>query len=478
MNNRIFLVQFKLEYKAPPLGLLYIADALEKSGFAVKLFYVNSNEVENVSRQILAEKPLFAGLSCFTSHALKPSILLSKMIKKSNQRIPIVWGGIHASLFPEECLNEDYIDMVVIGEGEKNIVRLAENLKFCRSLENIEGIGYKVGKKQFITPAGVFYDNLDEYEPAWKHINLEDCLKEDFGRKRVISLITSRGCPFNCAFCWNINFYKRRWRGISARKIIEQINHLKKNHKIDGVIFEDSNFLIDKKKVFQIVHNIMIDWGASVRAEALNDEVMAVFKENGCKFLFVGAESGSQKMLDLMHKDIKVKDIINAARLCEKYDIIGRFSFMAGFPGETESDLFNTMDLITQLVDKYKRVKIFGPKLFTPYPGTEFYEKAIELGFKPPAELKNWADFTRNRCHLPWVKNKAAIESLQFINMLAHNYPKGIMGGLVKKIEEYRWKNKFLLFPFEIKLVSFLHANQRVNRLLTKIYGDDGTGKE
>src|SRR3989338_7449998 len=340
MNNRIFLVQFKLEYKAPPLGLLYIADALEKAGYAVKLFYVNSNEVENVSRQILAEKPLFAGLSCFTSHALKPSILLSKMIKKSNQRIPIVWGGIHASLFPEECLNEDYIDMVVIGEGEKNIVRLAENLKFCRSLEHIEGIGYKAGKKQFITPAGVFYDNLDEYEPAWKHINLEDCLKEDFGRKRVISLITSRGCPFNCAFCWNINFYKRRWRGISARKIIEQINHLKKNHKIDGVIFEDSNFLIDKKKVFQIVHNIMIDWGASVRAEALNDEVMAVFKENGCKFLFVGAESGSQKMLDLMHKDIKVKDIINAARLCEKYDIIGRFSFMAGFSRGTEKKFF------------------------------------------------------------------------------------------------------------------------------------------
>lgn len=469
----VILSQFRILEDEPPLGLLYLANALEKGDYSVKILHVFPEEAHKIEEAVKEHNPLFLGMSTFTTPAILDTIKISKAVK-SKFKIPVVWGGVHPSLFPKTCLEQDYIDVVVVGEGEPSITEVAKRIRKKESFEGIPGVGYKEKREIKINPPGEFYKNLDDYEPSWHLLDVESYFAKKWGKEKILSIVTSRGCPYRCAFCWNVNFYKRYWRGHSADKVIEQVKFLKEKYNIDGVDFIDSNFFTDRKRAEKIIRNIGVSWGVNIRAREITEESIKLFKETDCRELLVGAESGSQRVLDIIKKDIKVEDIINAARLCDEYGVLGKFSFLVGIPGEQKQDIQQTLDLITKLKENYRSIRINGPKVFTPYPGAELYEKAIELGFKPPEEMEKWAEFTRNKCHLPWIKNKSVMESLQMVSQIAHSNPKSIIGKAARKIEGFRWKHNFFYFPLEIQILYRMQKNPKTMEKLIKLYGDKG----
>jgi len=329
----------------------------------------------------------------------------SKLLKE-NTRIPIVWGGIHPTFVPKGCLAEDFIDYVIAGEGEVETVRLAQDLS-CNVNRDVE---YRFAKT---------LTRLDDYKPAWHLVRIGEylfdashsvrgnCTASAKAKRIFYYLMTSRGCPFDCTFCYNSHRPKKPWRGHSADWVKEQILFLEHELAIDGVGFWDDFFLGNRKRAVDIIeflHQHGIKFLCEARASDLNDAFTAWLKEMGCLQVFVGAESGSDRVLRMINKKITVEQILEAAEITHRHDLPTRFSFIYGFPEEKMEEMLQTKALIERL-SRYPHVSISGPKLLTPYPGCLIFEKAIDNGFVMPRSTVEWANINRftDLKYLPWL---------------------------------------------------------------------------
>jgi len=224
-----------------PLGILSVGSVLSKKGLEVELININEKEIDQTVDYLIKNNPLFVGLSVMTGVQTEHSAEMSKRIK-NRSNIPIVWGGIHPSLLPEQCLKEDYIDYVIIGEGEETIIEFVNNIKEKQNLNNILGLGYKKDGRIIINPRRPLIEDLDQYRLNFKLLDLEKYIFKLDKYQRVIAYKTSRGCPYNCAFCYNHQFNQNCWRAWSIESVLDDINFLKREYKIEAVKFYDDNF--------------------------------------------------------------------------------------------------------------------------------------------------------------------------------------------------------------------------------------------
>ncbi len=417
MKKNVLLIAGKTDY--PPIGALYIADALEKASFNVTIF--NSNEDNgNLLSTLKATRPLFVGFSAPTARQLVEMADKSEPIK-THTSIPTVWGELHPTFLPEECLSEEYVDYVVKGDGEESIVELAGNL----ATGNLPEKGIIDGKT---------VKDLDQYQPSWHQINIEDFLFDDShsvrGKnassgeaKRIFYyLASSRGCPFNCTFCVNSGDSKKQWRGHSVEWVREQVLRLKEEYAIDGIGFWDDYFFGNKKRsidIIEFLRGVDVGFLCEVRAKDLTDNFVAWLKEMGCLQVFVGGEAGSDRVLEMIQKQSTVDDILSAAATTAKYKLPARVSFIYGFPGETIDEMFLTKALIDKLKE-YPTISISGPKLLTPYPGSKIYDQALAAGFVVPKDTKEWSNVNRfsNLKYLPWLAKELDANNVSLIDLM------------------------------------------------------------
>jgi radical SAM superfamily enzyme YgiQ (UPF0313 family) len=405
MTKNILLVSQNKGYRYAPMGTLYIADALEKAGYGVTLLD-SSTPVNKILDTISEIEPMFVGETVYTTPTIFQMIDIAQAVKKETD-VPVVWGGVHPTILPHQCLKDGFADYIIIGEGEKSIVDLANAFSGGRP------------ERRIWTSNG-FIKDLDRYAPAWHLVdgnhyiyteehsvrgNLEKTRKKVF-----YYMVTSRGCPYRCTFCYVNAVHNSTWRPHSVEWVKGQIDYLSSNYDIDGVGFWDDFFLIDVKRALSITEYMKskeIGFMCETRATLLTDGFMKKLKEHNCMQLFVGGESGSPRTLKLIKKEITPADILKAAELGYKHDIPVRVSFMFGIPGETYEDMLLTKELILKLLE-YPNVSVSGPKLYTPYPGTELYEEAIKHGFVPPSSTLGWKDIHRqtNLGFLPWFKKE------------------------------------------------------------------------
>ncbi|MDI6902780.1 MAG: radical SAM protein [Methanocellales archaeon] len=457
----------------PPLGLLYVASALMLDGFTVKIFHEKggNKKINRLRGMINDENPFLVAFSVFTGPHLYYNLKASEIIKEEHG-VPVVWGGIHPTILPEVTINVPFIDYVVIGEGEETIVELAERLRRGRSVKGVNGLCYKENGNVIINEWRPFVKNLDRYVLPWELVDVEKYVQKQWGVERVLPIITSRGCPYDCGFCYNTYVHKRRWRAHSPDYVISQVSFLKERYDIQGINFYDANFFTDKSRAFKILSSINMPWAAEVRADEFDMEFGKKMKEFLCRELFIGAESGSDRVLKIINKEITTEQIDNAVKICNEFGIRASLSFMLGIPGETEEDIRRTVEFMYDLKEKYQCAKIFGPKVFTPYPGTPLYPKAIEFGLQPPTTSLEWArNFHRFKCNLPWVDNKNLLESLYFICQLAQMNAKDPISKIIKSIEDFRWKNQHFKFLYEIEIVKTLAKSPMLVRLFFKHFG-------
>lgn len=460
----------------PPYGILYLASSLEKEGLKVQLVHQEGTEknIQNLAELAARESPLLVGLSTLTGPTLLPTIEASLAIKQKCH-IPIVWGGHHPTILPEQTLRNEFVDIIVLGEGERTLVELARVIKesglHSSRLSGVAGIGFKDHDQTTLTKPRPFLDNLDELSPAWHHLDRGKYLFSEnvfrarhLGKMKVATVITSRGCPWRCRYCYNQKVNRRVFRAQSAEKSIQEVFELKERFHIDGVLFEDDNFFTDQDRAMEIIRRIRMPWSASFRASDIakwGRGFVRELKENHCLELRIGAESGSPRMLDALAKDLTVEQIRSAALLCEEAGITAAFMFMVGFPGESWQDIRLTLDLIDELSAGKHYVMVTQLGSYTPYPGTPLFDQAVRSGFRPPDSTAGWGTFveTGYRRYLPPYVDRRA-RSLTYYHQLSSRKDLDGLGfalpaKTLQKLARLRWKHRFFSLPLDHSLPVF-----------------------
>lgn len=380
-----------------PMGLLYMAGVLIKNNFEVKI--INQQTDTNWLRKLLPyleKKPICIGLSCTTGKQIKYAIELSKKIKEISD-IPIIWGGYHPTFMPDQTLEEDFVDIVVRGEGEISFLNLVISLRDDKPLNDVKGISFKTNGKAIHNPDEELVD-LDAL-PRLPYELLEIDKLPHHLKKRA-PLLTSRGCPHRCSFCAATLFNRHKWRGESPEKIIENIRNLFSTNKdVERIHIDDDNFFVDigrVRKFISLIKEEKLDfkWGVLSTINSfkrIEPEFISEMYGAGLRAVFFGAESGSEKILKLIKKNYTPQDIIDVNKKMVGFDITPEYSFMAGFPiDDDEEETKKTIRLIKRIKQDNPKAVIWKITNYTPYPGTEMFDLALKKGYKPPKNLEGW----------------------------------------------------------------------------------------
>jgi len=395
-----------------PLGLLQISSGIHED-YKVKI--IDQRIDKNWKKHLLKElnqNPICAGMTVTTGKQIKNALEISKFIKE-NSNVPIVWGGVHPTLEPYTTIENKYVDFVIEGEGETTFKDLVHALDKNKSLDNINGLWYKEKNK---IKKGPKRRLIDLNKASLLPYHLVDI--NNYIREKKFLLETSRGCPNNCIFC-NSNFLNNRcWRPKNTIKVIEEIKYIHNNFKnIRLIELVDSNFFVGYKKAKTILKEIKkLDlklWIPGTEIKTLKNFIRdnnLRLLEGSCCYLGLGVESGSDRILRHIKKNLTVKQVIDFNKNLKNHDITLNYNFMSGFPNEAEEDLKMTTNLMLRLI-KENRNALAGP--VNPVqltPKTEILETAVRCGLKRPEKLEDWIEFDvslKNKLdNLPWLTNK------------------------------------------------------------------------
>ena len=366
----------------PPYGLALLAAVLRKNKVSVKILDAQALKLdykETVNR-ILKENPKFLGLTATTS-LIENAAEIARLVKAENKKIIILIGGAHISAIPKECMKEfpDF-DVGIVGEGEESIVEIVKS----KSLSKIKGLVYRNKGKIILNQARELIKELDKLPmPAWDL--LPDLNKyyraavTNYKRLPSTSLITSRGCAGQCVFCAK-DIFGKFCRFHSAEYVVKMIEYLRKRYGIKDISFYDDNFLLSRKRVIDfcnlvIKKKIDITWCCDTRIDIVNKEILKLMKKAGCWQVVYGIESGSQKILDNLHKNITLKQIEDAVKWSKDAGLEVRAFFIIGNPGETKETILETINFMKKLP-----LDDFFLSYFTIFPGSPISRIAEKYG--------------------------------------------------------------------------------------------------
>jgi radical SAM superfamily enzyme YgiQ (UPF0313 family) len=357
------------------------------------------------------ENALCVGISTITGPYIKYSLEVAKYIRSINPKVPIIWGGWHPSLRPEQTLRNKYVDKVVVGQGEQAFHDVVENIKNGNKTDDIISYNF-INKREFSIYNFSGIKNIEKYITPYMS-------------SRTITLYTSQGCPFACKFCAIYSVYGKNYGGWTTEYVASLIDQLINKYNIDGVHFDDDNFFINKKRALKFANqllkrNINIKWSAQARVDTccnLETEEWEMLERSGCKRLLVGAESGAKETLDKLNKKIVPEINLKFARLCSKYNIIPCLSMMVGIPSEKKEDIEDTFKLIDIIKNEIptSQLLLF---LYTPYPGTPLFDLSVEMGFKEPQFLEAWGEIYFDVPAVPWI-DQNLVERVRKYNLLS-----------------------------------------------------------
>ncbi|HPZ07296.1 MAG TPA: radical SAM protein, partial [Candidatus Eremiobacteraeota bacterium] len=391
-----------------PLSLLYVASGLTKNKF--KVIIMDNRLYPDSWRQKLLDyldnNTLFVGITVMSGSPIANAIEVSKLVKNTGP-IPVVWGGAHPTVRPEQILIKNFVDFTISGSGVNSSIKLAESLSKSiinpEEFKDIAGLGYKHNGEII----------CNKIYKGFEHVPYTDMpyyLIEDFSKyrqigstERIFPIYSAYGCPYNCAFCVSPSLYrdfKYKWVPLPAKEIVDHIEYLKKNYGATEIYFYDDDSFVNLDHIHSIikeVRNRTLKIKMSFRGARVNEvlkmdkEYLHELAEAGTHILHIGIESGSQRILDLFNKGIKVEDIFQMnRRLSENKKIISGYNWIIGTPTETLQNIKETTNVIIKLIDHNPRCIIFPPNKFRPLPGTDLFILAIQHGYKEPATLEEW----------------------------------------------------------------------------------------
>lgn len=395
----------------PATGVMVIASVLRKNGVAVSL--VDGTLDCDYDKKVLeriSNKTAFVGFSIMSSQI----VMAYKLAKKIKEKYPdtlVVFGGVHPTLYPEQIVDNPYIDIGVINEGSKTVLEIMNYVCGKIELKDVRGIVFCDDKNNVNITEPQSLDeiadishfdfevlDMNKYLSATTVYNRELNF-EGVKDLRLMPIITGLGCCFRCSFCINV-ILKRRYRTQSARAIVDEIKRLQANYGANAFLFLDEDFCINKKRLkefIQIVKDQKLEFSARIwtRVSYFKNEsfrkLVPEMEKIGIKSIAMGAESGSQRMLDNIKKDIKCEDILCAAHELSNVSITPRFSFMVGLEDEKKDETVATYKLCGKLIKANARTDIAGPFIFRYYPGSPMFNRIIEkYNIQIPETIEQW----------------------------------------------------------------------------------------
>ncbi|MGA3111537.1 MAG: radical SAM protein [Candidatus Bathyarchaeia archaeon] len=406
-----------------PLGLMYIAATLTKAGYQTEildafmadgLFQKNGETInvgmpfDHIKREIESRKPDILGIAGPFTCQIENSVKVSDLAKQVDPDILTVVGGPHVTTVPKGFLTEaKSVDIVVVGEGEYIMPEIAAFVEGKKALDEILGIAFRQNGEVKVKAQRDFIKNLDDLPyPAYDLVNMEKYLDpQKIGyrsfRNRAISMVTSRGCPFNCCFCSVHLHMGKGFRAHSANYVLNHIQYVVEKFDVKNIFFEDDNLTLDLARFEAICDGLIakktkIGWETpnGVRADCLNLNLLKKMKKSGCKSVFFGVESGDQLILDnVICKSLDLNKVVEVAKICKDIDLKTGAFYIIGFPGEKKENMQKTVDFALKL----KRDFDVGMHLFmaTPSYGTRLYEECKSKGYIQ--ENLGWDSFAAAR---------------------------------------------------------------------------------
>lgn len=465
------LLVYPGKFKAPdpqvPLALLYLAASLQQEGFKVRLLDMRLTDY----RQIEVGDPVFVGISCMSGLQIKYALEFAKKVRQQKPSVPLVWGGVHPTLLPLQTICSDLVDIVVRGEGELIIKDLANALAEDEPLDSVNGITYKVDGVIKGNPDGQTI-NLDDIPIDLPYYLLEMGKYPAF-RSGRFHMQTSRGCPHRCGFCYNTLFNKNRWRGKTAERVVEEIQYITRKYPHIEIIDPiDDNVFVDEYRVERICHELInrkvgVQWRGNCRFDYLanyNRDFLELLAKSGCVELDFGGESGSERIQQLIKKDVTATEMIQSVDNLRRYapTIEPYVSWMSGLPGETDMELEMTFDLMDKMKEVNPKTQHYGIFVYTPFPSPVM--EYLPNEFNSPQSLEEWGNIHVFHFDPPW-HTKKQVEKLHTISAVTRIafYPEARIKErdlgykaayrIMNRIARYRWKHRNFSFPVELKVV-------------------------
>jgi len=392
-----------------PLGLLYVAAVLDRAGYEAEIldafitdfpFRKIGDIIEvgmpyrRIKEEIRRRKPDIVGVTNPFTCQVENAIRVANIAKEIDPSILTVVGGPHITAVPVEFLEETKnFDIAVIGEGEYIMLDIVRSFEGYKEISEVQGIAYRKDETVVLNSPRLLIKNLDELPyPAYHLVEMEQYLnpkKIEYRsfKDRAISMITSRGCPFNCNFCSVHLHMGKTFRVHSANYIVDHIEHVVDKYRVKNIHFEDDNLTLDLKRFEAICDKIIekdikVSWDTpnGIRPDYLTSSLLKKMKKAGCQSVIFGIESGDQFVLDnIINKSLRLKDAMKSVEMCNNIGLKTGAFYIIGFPGEKKENMLKTVELALRLKREYD----VGMHLFiaTPSYGTRLYEECKKKGY-------------------------------------------------------------------------------------------------
>lgn len=493
MSKKILLIYPKAGFEAEhvniymPMGLMSIASPLVKMGYEVIILDQRiENNFYSKLKECLDEDLICVGITSMTGTQILYALEIANFIREQI-KVPIVWGGVHSTLTAEQAILNKNVDVVVRGEGDVTFKELVCVLDSNKSLKTVKGITWKDRNDIFYNPDREFC-NLDELPRAsYELLDIERYLVPQVaGKTRCLNVYASRGCPRQCTFCYNTKFNKSRYRTRDIDRVLEEVEWLVKKYDLDSICINDDNFSVDIQRTHYfcrelIKRKIVSAWAAKgmeiCRLEKMDFNLL---QESGCRHIYMGIESGSEKILRFLKRQDTVESIKKVVRKFAETEIVPHYNFIMGSPIEGQKELYESMDMVDYIRKIDPKAHCSSFHIVIPFPGTELFNIAVEkYGFVPPDNLEDWYNFRWECVKVPWISPKMRIvysniclityfNDEKFSNKLKNNLLLKYFANIFGFFAKVRWKHRSFRFCPEFRLLNWL-TNYRVIRKIKKV---------
>ena len=379
----------------PQLGLGYLAAVLEKNQYPVDVIDCQALKLsyEEFKSEISKRQPSIVGVTS-TTLTYKSALKIAKIAKEAHPNCLTILGGPHATFWDENALQEcPSLDVVVRKEGEYTMLELAERVEAGKDYCDVLGITYRKNGKIVKNPDRPYIENLDELPFPARHLWPLERLRK---YEDIFYLAMSRGCVYWCEFCAAVRMFGRRYRIRSPKNVVDELEFLHKTYGATVFTFTDDAFTVDQARTEELCNEIKkrglkIKWNCGTRVDRVTKELLLKMKEAGCVSVWFGVESGSQDVLNEMHKEISTDQTIRAIGWVRELKLKPVPNVLLGFPGETKESALKTI----KFTQKISPDDVTYYNIATPLPGTPLYDRVKENGWL------RITDFDKYDCKTP-----------------------------------------------------------------------------
>lgn len=388
------------EYIPQPLGLCYLGTILRDEGYEVEIFdphielydeyekEKNAQILKNsISSKINTSHFDVLGISSPYIYTYEWAHFIAETVKRKGKTIPVVIGGGYPSLLREKVLEDRNIDYLVIGEGEIAFLKLLKYLSTHDKvdLEDIDGIGYRLGETIKMKPKKTYWENVDNIPlPSWDLVDVDKYMR--FGEKKTLIVISSRGCPYSCTFCNSFQSWGRVFRKRSAANVLSEVDYLISRFGAEDILFVDDNMTVDKDRFMEIAEGMKargVTWSTvNISSFTTDEEMLRAMKGSGCTGTAIAVESAVPKTLKALGKPVDLERTKELVRICRKIGLPLRLFYISGLPYDTKEDMLQTFQYAEEVRGDWNQFS-----MLVPYPGTDIFNYCQERDYFVDSEL-------------------------------------------------------------------------------------------